>query len=205
MEKLNRKTITASELVGNKLVYLTPSHAPSLVSTMSPNGTVNIGTFEQTMLCSNVPPRILLAIAPKSDTLKNILEFKEAVIGFPYPEYIQETYDAGVRLPRGDSELDIITGLSTFKSELIAPPSINQCWLNAETTLVWDQDAGDHHVVVMEVKSVKVDEKYWEDDRITRRKSLPSVYYATSGWFAELANWQHVSMSDDVKGYDHAD
>src|SRR5438105_13100356 len=96
-----------------RFVYLTPPHAPSIVTTISPNGTVNVGAFEQTMLCSNIPPMLLLVITANSDTFQNLKDTGECVIGFAYPEYVQQIYDAGVRLPRGESELPFLDQFTT--------------------------------------------------------------------------------------------
>lgn len=189
----------------NRLVYLTPAHAPSLVTTIAPNGVVNVGAFEQTMLCSNNPPMILLAISPKSDTLKNLIENKECVVGFPCHENLQETYDAGVRLPRDESELDVINGLTTADSETVKPPRLEQCWFSAEAKLVWHKESGDHVTCCVEVQRVIIDELAWSDNRAKRRKGLPASYYATAGEFFRPGEWTHVEMSDEVKKKEHAD
>ncbi len=202
-KKLSRDFLDGDR--NNRLVYLTPPHAPSLVTTLAPNGAVNVGAFEQTMLCSNNPPMMLLAIAPKSDTLHNLRETGECVIGFPYPDKLQEAYDAGVRLPRGESELDIIKGFTVAPSDVVQPPRLEQCWFSAEGKLVWDKKSGDHVTCCVEIVSVTIDEKYWNDDRVVRRKGLPATYYATSGEFFSIGDWTHVEMSDNVKNREHAD
>jgi flavin reductase (DIM6/NTAB) family NADH-FMN oxidoreductase RutF len=107
--------LTPKEL-GEDIVYITPGHAPSLVTSVGPAGNTNIGTFEQTILISYVPARILLAITEDSDTYKNIKDGSDCVVGFPRLEYIQQTYDAGVMLPRDKSELDVIRGITPFSS-----------------------------------------------------------------------------------------
>ena len=202
------KRLTTEFLTSDKaksLVYLTPPHAPSLVTTISPNDTVNVGAFEQTMLCSNSPPMILLAISPKSDTLHNLRDTKECVIGFPYPDKLQETYDAGVRLRRGESELDVIKGLITVESETVTPPRLEQCWFSAEGRLVWDKESGDHVTCCIEITSVVIDESVWDEDSVKRRTGLPASYYATSGEFFSPGEWKHIDMSEDVKNMEHAD
>ncbi len=202
-KKLDRAFLESDK--SNSLVYLTPPHAPSLVTTIAPNETVNVGVFEQTMLCSNSPPMILLAISPKSDTLHNLRDNKECVIGFPYIDFIQETYDAGVRLPRGESELDLIKGLTTEGSETVSPPRLEQCWMSAEGKLVWEKESGDHVTCCIEITSVFIDESIWDDDRVKRRTKLPAVYYATAGHFFEPGSRTQVGMSESVKSKEHAD
>jgi flavin reductase (DIM6/NTAB) family NADH-FMN oxidoreductase RutF len=188
----------------HRIVYLTPGHAPSLITTLSPNGTVNVATFEQTMVCSNVPPVILVAISPKSDTLHNILERHEAVIGFVWPRYVQQLFDAGVRLPRGESELLLIPELTTSPSKTVAPPRVDQCWLSAETRLKWSQDTGDHWVLGMEVHHAALATELWSEDPVARRNGLPALYYTTDGHFFERGEEHVVTTSPRVREAGHA-
>jgi len=187
-----------------RIVYLTPPHAPSTVTTISPNGSVNIGSFEQTMVCSNWPPVIILAISPKSDTLHNLVDTGECVIGFAYPEYIQQVYDAGVRLPRGESELPYLKGFTLAPSVTVAPPRIEQCWFSGEGRVAWMQEAGDHTACGVEIKRIVFDRRFWSDNKVDRRVGLPALYYATSGHFFQSGEWQEVDESDSVKALGHA-
>lgn len=189
----------------NRIVYLTPPHSPSIVTTISNNGTTNIGSFEQTMLCSNWPPIILLAISPKSDTLKNILDEKECVIGFPYPENRQLSYDLGVRLEYGNPEAGLVEGINFSKSKLVKPPRLDQCWASFEAKLCWAKEAGDHTVCAMEVEHTIFDKRLWSDSRVERRTGLPALYYATSGEYGTVENWEPTERSSGVIDFDHAD
>jgi len=188
----------------NRIVYSMPPHAPSLVTTIAPNGTVNVGAFEQTMLCSNVPPIVLLAISPKSDTLKNLQDHGECVIGFPYPSEVQKTFDAGVRLERGRSELELIP-FKTLASKTVEPPRLAQCWWSGEGHLAWSRVAGDHTVCAIEILHVAIDEAYWRDDYVARRRNLFPLYYATTGYFFTPGEWIKVERSPGVIDQDHAD
>jgi flavin reductase (DIM6/NTAB) family NADH-FMN oxidoreductase RutF len=188
----------------NRIVYTMPPHAPSLVTTISPNGTVNVGAFEQTMLCSNVPPVVLLAITSKSDTYKNLWDHGQCVIGFPYPEEAQKTYDAGVRLPRGESELNLID-FKTLPSKTVEPPRLAQCWWSGEGKLAWVQDAGDHMVCAIAISQIAVDDAYWQDDSVARRRDLNPLYYATGGYFFTPGEWKRVQRSPGLADLDPAD
>ena len=187
-----------------RIVYLTPPHAPSIVTTKSSNGTTNIGSFEQTMLCSNWPPIILLAISPKSDTLKNIENYGECVIGFPYPDQRKISYDLGVRLAYGEPEEKVVPGLTFSSSKLVKPPRINECWVSFEAKTHWIKQAGDHTVCAMEVQRCIFDNRYWKDDRRERRTGLPSLYYATSGYYGVVNHWRQTKRSSGVEDIDHA-
>lgn len=188
-----------------RIVYLTPPHTPSVVTTCAPNGGVNIGTFEQTMLCSNWPPIILLAISPKSDTLHNLRETGECVIGFVYIEHLQALYDAGVRLAREESELKYINDFTTASSKKVKPPRLEQCWFSAEGKLLWDKETGDHVVCAVEIQEVVFDERLWNDNRVVRRCGVPTAHYATSGYFNIGKDWKKFEQSPDIQSKKHAD
>lgn len=202
---MTRKRITPADLSEHKIVYLSPGHAPSMVTTIGPAGNVNVGTFEQTMIVSYDPPRVLLAISPKSDTYKNITDGSDCVVAFPYPEYIQVAYDGGVKAPRDMSELDIIKNITTYPSTVVTPPSIEQCWINMECRLKSITPAGDHDMVLLDIVHVSLDEKVWRDDKVERRTHLPAVYYTTSGHFFVPGEQMHVSLSEDLQQYDNGD
>jgi flavin reductase (DIM6/NTAB) family NADH-FMN oxidoreductase RutF len=202
---MTRKQITIADLNKHKIVYLSPVHAPSMVTTIGPANNINIGTFEQTMIVSYEPPRVLLAISPKSDTYKNIVDGSDCVVGFPYPEYIQVAYDGGVKAPRDISELDLMKNISTYPSTVVAPPSIEQCWINMECKLKSITPAGDHDMVLLDIVTVSLDEKVWSDDKVERRNNLPAVYYTTSGHFFVPGERTHVALSQDLKQYENGD
>lgn len=204
---VGRELTLSPDILGerpSRIVYLSPPHAPSMVTTISPNGTVNVGSFEQTMLCSNVPAVMILAISPKSDTLHNLLDTGECVINFPYPEYVQQVYDAGVRLPRGESEMPYLTGFTTAPSIHVKPPRLEQCWWAGEGLLRWTQESGDHTACGVEIVSLVVDEDVWKDDIVERRTGLPVLYYATSGHFFEPGAWTVVEESERVRNAGHS-
>lgn len=200
-----RKTLTLADLDQNKIVYLSPGHAPSMVTTIGPAGNVNAATFEQTMIVSYHPPRILLAISPKCDTYKNIKDGSNCVVGFPRLEYIQVAYDGGVKAPRDMSELDLVEGISTYPSREVAPPSIEQCWVNMECKLKSLTPAGDHDMLLLDIIGVSLDEEVWHDDRIERRNNLPAVYYTTSGHFFVPGERHHVSLSEELRKFENGD
>jgi flavin reductase (DIM6/NTAB) family NADH-FMN oxidoreductase RutF len=181
----------------DRILYSLPGLAPSVVTTMSPNGSVNVGVFEQTMICSHFPPVILLALSHKTDTLHNLRDHGECVIGFPYPWAAQLVYDAGARLPRGESELDLID-FDVEPAVSVEPPRLAQCWLSAEGRLEWEKDTGDHGLCAIEISHVGMDAAYWRDDYKDRRRALPSLYYATAGAFFTAGESIDVAKSDSV-------
>lgn len=200
-----RIVLASSNFETDKIVYLTPGHAPCVVTTIAPTGNINVATFEQVMVVSYYPPRVMIAISPKSDTFKNIQDGSDCVVGFPRRECVQAAYDAGVKAPRDMSELDIIAGITTFPSRLVKSPSIDQCWINMECKLKSVTPAGDHNLVLLDIVSAFLDEDVWEDDKVERRNNLPAIYYTTSGHFFVPGERLHVTLSENLKKFDAAD
>lgn len=201
MDKIIEKNRTIIKKYTEKLVYLTPPHAPSLVSTIGPVGNYNLAAFEQTMTCSNFPPCILLAISPKSDTLKNILKNHEFVIGFPTPKIIDQVLAAGTKLAPEESEFEL-TGLTPVPSEIIKPPRIAECQVNFECVLQWAKEAGDHWVVVGHVVLIDILSDLLHENKVERRCGLDAVYYATSGVFITKGDRIIANCDDLLKKYE---
>lgn len=200
-----RLRLTPEDLHKDKIVYLSPGHAPGMVTTIGPADNVNVASFEQTMIVSYLPPRVMIAISPDCDTYKNIKDGSDCVVGFPRHEFIQIAYDGGVKAPRDVSELDLIKNISTYPSRIVRPPSIEQCWISMECRLRSDTPAGDHNMVLLDIVSVSLDQEVWHDNKVDRRNNLPAVYYTTSGHFFVPGERMHVGRSDNLREFEAGD
>lgn len=198
---MKRIFFSPTDLDQHKLAYITPAYAPGIVTTVGPAGNINVATFDQIMVASYRPPRIIMSITSSCDTYRNIVDGSDCVIGFPRLEHVQIAYDAGAKLPRDKSELEFIKGVDTYPSKIVTPPSLKQCWVSLECSLNNIIQVGDHDLVILDVVSVSLDEEVWEDDRIDRRNNLPSVYYTTSGWFFAPGETQRVQLSKNLTQY----
>lgn len=165
-----------------KFIYLTPPHAPVLMSTISKYGNSNLAPFEQFMGCSDFPPRASIAISPKSDTISNLNFLGEFCIGIPTPKLAKQVLICGEKLPQNESEFDL-SGLTPEKSKLISPPRIKECPINFECKVFWKKEAGDHILVVGSVLLIAVDDSVYKKDKVERRTGLDMLYYVTSGYF----------------------
>lgn len=184
-----------------KVTYLTPPHAPALVSTLSPAGNSNLAPFEQVMVCSEFPPRFALAITPDTDTLKNLVEVcDELVIGFPTPSIANEVYACGYQLDRSESEFDL-SRLTPVPSKLIRPPRIAECQVNFECKLCWIKEAGDHELVVVTVLLADVRNDLFKPDKVARRCGLDPLYYATSGNFFTKGRQLKAQKEEIINNY----
>lgn len=180
------KTFREVDLTVDKIVYLTPSHAPALVSTVSPYNNFNIGAFEQFMSCSNDPPRIILAITQNSDTYKNIIDGSDFCIGIPTLAIINQILLCGEKLPRNHSEFDF-SGLTQTPSLKIKAPHILECSVNLECTLFKTFEVGDHSIVIGDVVNAVIDEVLFSTNNVVRRLNLNAPYYVSSGCFLKIA------------------
>lgn len=200
MDGISKENRTIIKNYTEKLVYLTPPQATSLVSTIGPVGNFNLAAFENTMTISNSPPCILLGISPARDTLKNILKNHEFVVGFPPPKIVDQVLAAGINLPPEESEFDL-TGLTPVPSEIIKPPRIAECQVNFECVLKWAKDAGDHWVVVGHVVLIDILSDLLHENKVERRCGLDAVYYVSSGVFMTKGNRLIAKCDDYVKKY----
>ncbi len=176
----------------SKLVHLTPPHAPVLVTTISPFGNFNIGSFEQFMTCSNSPARIVLGVTRSSDTFRNILEGSDFCVGIPTITMIREIYRCGEKLSRSDSEFDFV-GLTQNQSQIIKSPQILECSVNLECTLYDTVDVGDHSLLVGDVVYAVIDESRFSISKVERRLNLNAPYYVSSGLFFQIGQTYDVS------------
>ena len=165
-----------------KLVYVTPPHAPVLVSTESPQGNFNLAPFEQFMACSNFPPRILIAITKESDTYKNILDGSDFCVGVPTIEMINQVFMCGKQIDRNQSEFDL-SNLTADSSKMIKSPRIRECSINIECKLYNIVDVGDHSIIIGDVLCAVIDEEVFSEDKIVRRLNINAPYHVSSGFF----------------------
>lgn len=178
-------TFVEINLKEEKLVYLTPPHAPVLVSTISPYGNSNIGAFEQFMVCSNNPPRIILIINSDSDTYKNIFEGSDFCIGVPTLSMIDKIYACGFKISRNKSEFKF-TKLKPKKSRKIKALRIMECSINFECALYNMKEVGDHILVIGDVLHAVTRKEILSEDKIKKRSNINAPYYISSGYFFKM-------------------
>lgn len=196
------KKFKTIDLEVDKLVYITPSHAPVLVTTISPYNNLNIGAFEQFMTCSNNPPRIIISITTKSDTYRNIVDGSDFCIGVPTLSIINQILICGENLPRNNSEFDF-SGLTHSASLKIKAPRIIECSVNIECTLFKILEVGDHSIIIGNVVNAVIDVDLFSTDKVVRRLNLNAPYYASSSCFfkmGEIINLKNYPLNKDYNG-----
>lgn len=182
------------------IVYLTPPSPVVLVSTLSPNGNLNLAAFGQFTNCSDFPPMLCISITKESDTFKNIIESKEFVVGIPTPSIANQVSASGERLPREESEF-VLTHLTPTKSKFINPSRIKECQINFECRFSWEKNCGDHHIIVGEVILAEIPEDIYNLDRRSRRVSLKSLYHASGSIFFKRGQMITASKNKYLEDY----
>jgi flavin reductase (DIM6/NTAB) family NADH-FMN oxidoreductase RutF len=114
------------------------------VSTLNPDGSVNLAPFSAFMGIFN-PPMVAINFGHRKggalkDTQRNLRERGEAVVHLPDAPLLEAMHACGEDLPEGESELTRL-GLETTPADLVAPPILVQapvaleCRLNRELAL----------------------------------------------------------------------
>ena len=166
----------------------------AFISTVSPEGVVNLAPFSYFNGVSSTPPVLSVAIGPKrggvsKDTIRNIEATGELVINV-VPRAIAELmvktsgdYDPDV------SEFDV-SGLTRVPSQLVRPPRVGECPIAFECRCLQVVKVGAQDMatslVLAEVVLLHVSDDVLTDGRVDPRKVDPVArlggsLYATLG------------------------
>lgn len=165
-----------------KVVYITQPSPVVLVSTISEKGVENVAPFAMFMNCSNKPPMVAIAISPKTDTMENIKETKEFIIGIPKEDMLDKLYQAGAKVPNEVSEFEL-SKLTPYTSEKLKCKRIRECIVNIDCVFEREMETGNHHIIVGRVVGCDIDKEKYSDDKILLRKNIPSIYHVTGNMF----------------------
>ncbi len=167
-----------------KITYVTPASTVVLVSTTSSEGIRNIGTFAMFMMASTKPPMVIVAINPKSDTYKNIIETQEFVVGIPKYTIMDKVYLAGSKYPPEIDEFDVVK-LTPYESSQLRASKIQECSVNLECKLAWFREAGNHTLFCGDVIGADIDENYYYTGipAVELRKRVSQLYHITGKSF----------------------
>lgn len=172
----------------------------AFVSTVSPEGIVNLAPFSYFNGVSSTPPVLSVAIGPKrggvrKDTIRNIEATGELVINV-VPRAIAELMvkTSGDYAPEV-SEFDV-SGLTRVPSQLVRPPRVGECPIAFECRCLQVVKVGAPDMatslVLAEVVLLHVSDDVLTDGRIDPRKVDPvarlgASLYATLGEVWEIA------------------
>jgi flavin reductase (DIM6/NTAB) family NADH-FMN oxidoreductase RutF len=130
----------------------------ALVSTVNPNGLVNVAPFSFFGVVSTVPPLLGIAIGRRQgnekDTIINIRNTKELVISLVTESMAKKMMISAMDFPPTESEVEP-SGFSTKPAVFVKPPLIAdspaQMECRVENILTFGKDKGAHDYVIAEV------------------------------------------------------
>lgn len=149
-----------------------------IVSAYDPDGKADACTLAFYMVSSHIPPCVTVAInaTQKRKTLRDILETKAFVLGFPGTEQVKEADYLGVESGYRTDKLKNI-GFTTSPARTVHAPVINELLLSLECEVVHTVTVGSHTQVTGQVKNILADESILNDKgRILLDKLRPIIY-----------------------------
>ncbi len=117
---------------------------------------------------------------PPRQSQENLKEVPECVLSYIGSHLFRETQVAGLPLPRGISEIEVM-GLTELPSKNVRPPGIRQCRVNIELQVVSSMPVGEHYQLhVGKAVGVSVDEELLREDA---ESDHHAGVYALNPWF----------------------
>ncbi len=149
------------------------------VTSLSPDGVLNLAPFSQFQNLAYDPPHVMFAPTSRSDTARNIHRTGEFVINMAtYDLREQVNITAGVYPPEVDEAA--LAGLETIPSRLVRPPRVKlspiqlECRLHSFLTLPQRLDDSCQDVIIGRVVGVHIaDDALTPDGRIDVVKIRP--------------------------------
>lgn len=159
-----------------------------IVSAYDPDGKADACTLAFYMVSSHIPPCVTIAInaTQKRKTLKDILETKAFVLGFPSVDQVKEADYLGVE---SGYETDKLLNIrfTTSPAQTVHAPIINELSLSLECEVVHTVTVGSHMQVTGEVKRILADDSILnENGRIMLDKLQPVIYDEEEGIYLGL-------------------
>lgn len=169
------------EFMSKKELKLHAVVAPTetvIVSAYDKEGKADACTLAFYMVSSHVLPLITIAInaTQRRKTLKNIIEQKAFVLGFPSIHQVKEADYLGVESGYNTNKLEKI-GFTTNKARTVNAPVINEILMSLECEVVHTVVIGSHMQITGEVKNILADESILNDsDKVVLEKLQPLIY-----------------------------
>lgn len=129
-----------------------------VITTISKQGINNAAAFGAYL---RIGSTIIVAIHPKSDTYKNIMETGEFVVNIPGRKDLESIMKVSRSYP---AEVDEIqeAGLKAEKSSKVKPATIEDYPASVECRLKWTREEGSHVLVAAEMIYGRCDEAFMD-------------------------------------------
>lgn len=149
-----------------------------IVSAYDKNNKADACTLAFAAMCSHVPPCVMIAInsTAKRKTLKNILETKEFVLGFPSIDQTSETDYIGIASGYDENKIEKVSW-TTSPAEHVNAPVINELKVSIECKAINFMEIGSHTQITGEIVNIIAEKDVLdENDKISLQKLNPIVY-----------------------------
>ena len=159
-----------------------------IVSAYDEDGKADACTLAFYMVSSHIPPCVTIAInaTQKRKTLKDILETKAFVLGFPGADQVREADYIGVESGYNADKLKDV-GFTVSEARTVHAPVINELRLSLECEVVHAVTVGSHMQITGEVKSILAEESILnENGRILLDRLNPLIYDEEQGQYLYL-------------------
>jgi len=167
------------------------------ISTVSPEGIVNLAPFSFFNGVSDTPPMVMFAAGNRpeggaKDTVSNIEKTGEFVVNMATWDQRSQISESSAPLAPDESEVDLL-GLETLPSHLVKPPRIKVSPIHMECTFVDKMDLpvsepGKRNVIIIgKVCAIHIDDDILVDGLIDLTKVRP---------LARLGYHEYTSVTD---------
>lgn len=154
-ERLARKHQALPRQDLSKSIYLFEPCKPVMVTTLDPEGGVNVAPFSWVVPCSNIPPKVcvcLLASPEPQRTLVNVRREREFVVNVVGLDSAQVLLESAKKVyPEGGKATYL--GLKCARSSLLRTPRLAVARASLECRVSDVFKTGDHEMVVGDVVS----------------------------------------------------
>ena len=159
-----------------------------IVSAYDENKKADACTLAFYMVSSHIPPCVTIGInaTQKRKTLKDILETKAFVLGFPGADQVREADYIGVESGYNADKLKDV-GITVSEARTVHAPVINELRLSLECRVVHTVTVGSHMQITGEVKNILAEESILnENGRVLLDQLDPLIYDEEQGQYLHL-------------------
>lgn len=148
----------------------------AFVSTVSPEGRLNLAPFSYFNAISSKPAYIAITYTHRpddpKDTLRNIRETGEFVVNVVSEELLEPMVKTSGEYPSGIDEFEL-AGLTARPSRLVKPPAVAESPAHLECRFEHEMTFGNGTLVVGEVIAIDVDDAMFTDGYVDAMKLRP--------------------------------
>lgn len=159
-----------------------------IVSAYDENKKADACTLAFYMVSSHIPPCVTIGInaTQKRKTLKDILETKAFVLGFPGADQVREADYIGVESGYNADKLKDV-GFTVSEARTVHAPVINELRLSLECQVVHTVTVGSHMQITGEVKNILAEESILnKNGRVLLDQLDPLIYDEEQGQYLHL-------------------